>query len=126
MELSFVSEFGKGGNFSLRNENRRIQKVWLNSSFRVPLIKKGIEKAGSINKLGRVLGYRSRVHPGWSIRQILIGKQAFPFERLKKLSEFLDYPIDDIMKHLSEERRITPESTSRALQECGLHYYLPR
>jgi hypothetical protein len=121
-----VSEFGNRGKFSLKNESSRVQKVWLSSSFRVPLIKEGIEKAGSINKLGRVLGYRSRVHPGWSIRQILIGKQAFPFERLKKLSEFLDYPIDDIMKHLSEERRITPESTSRALQECGLHYYLPR
>lgn len=121
-----MSEFGNGGKFSFRKGNRSLQKVWLNSSYRVPLIKEGIDKAGSINKLGRVLGYRSRVHPGWSIRQILLGKQAFPFERLKRLSEFLDHPIDDILQHLAEERQVTPESTRRALQACGLHYYLPR
>jgi hypothetical protein len=105
---------------------RGASKIWLNSSFRVRLIKAGIDKAGSINKLGRELGYRSRVHPGWSIRQILVGKQAFPFERLKRLADFLEYPLDDIMTQRAEERQVTPESTRRALREWGLTYYLPR
>jgi len=119
-----VSEFGDIGEFSRRR--RKPTKIWLNSPFRVRLIKAGIEKAGSINKLGRELGYRSRVHPGWSIRQILVGKQAFPYERLRRLAEYLDYPLEDIMTQKAEERQVTPENTRRALQEWGLHYYLPR
>jgi len=119
-----VSEFVRFGNYSLGKRNAR--KIWLKSSFRVRLIKSGIEKAGSINKLGRELGYRSRVHPGWSIRQILLGKQAFPYERLKKLADFLNYPLDDIMTQRADECRVTPENTRRALQEWGMHYYLPR
>lgn len=121
-----MSEFINNGKFTYRRRNLLNKKIWLSSSYRVRLIKQGIEKAGSINKLGRELGYRSRVHPGWSIRQILLGKQAFPFERLKRLSDFLDYPIDDVLKHRANERQVTPESTKRALQECGLQYFLPR
>ncbi len=101
-------------------------KVWLASGFRVMLIKMGIEKAGSINQLGRELGYRSRVHPGWSIRQILVGKQPFPYERLKKFAEYLEYPLEDIMKHRANHGIITPESTRRALAQAGLPYYIPR
>ncbi len=41
------------------------KRVWLVSAFRVELIKNGIEKAGSINRLARELGYRSRIHRGW-------------------------------------------------------------
>ena len=63
------------------------------------LIKEGIEKAGSINKLGRELGYRSRVHPGWSIRQILLGYQPFPMERLRKLANTLGTPYYDVLQH---------------------------
>ena len=73
-----------------RGAGHNEEKVWLASSFRVMLIKMGIEKAGSINQLGRELGYRSRVHPGWSVRQILVGKQPFPFERLKAFSDYLE------------------------------------
>jgi len=101
-------------------------KVWLSSSFRVMLIKMGIEKAGSINQLGRELGYRSRVHPGWSIRQILVGKQPFPLERLKAFSEYLNYPLDDIMRHRTQPGAVTIDNTRRALENCGMIYYIPR
>ena len=101
-------------------------RVWLSSTFRVKLIKEGIEKAGSINQLGRALGYRSRVHPGWSIRQILLGKQPFPIERLKALSDFMDYPLEDIMRHRTQHGAVTLDSTRRALDACGMLYFIPR
>lgn len=101
-------------------------KIWLSSGFRVMLIKMGIEKAGSINQLGRELGYRSRVHPGWSVRQILLGKQPFPVERLRAFAEYLDMPLDDIMRHRTMPRAITLDNTRRALRESGLIYYIPR
>jgi hypothetical protein len=101
-------------------------KIWLASGFRVMLIKMGIEKAGSINQLGRELGYRSRVHPGWSVRQILMGKQPFPYDRLRRFASYLDYPLEDIMKHRANHGTVTPESTRRALAQNGLPYYMPR
>jgi len=101
-------------------------KIWLNSSYRVMLIKYGIEKAGSINKLGRELGYRSRVHPGWSIRQILLGYQAFPIDRLKTMAEYLGTPIDDILEHQTRPGSVTLENTKDALYKHGLGCYLPR
>ncbi len=101
-------------------------KIWLISSFRVMLIKMGIEKAGSINQLGRELGYRSRVHPGWSVRQILVGKQPFPLDRLKRFAQYLDYPLEDIMRHQANHGSVTPESTRRALVQYGIQYYFPR
>ena len=101
-------------------------RVWLSSNFRVKLIKEGIEKAGSINQLGRMLGYRSRVHPGWSVRQILVGKQPFPLERLRAFSEFLEYPLEDIMRHRTQHGAVTSDSTRRALDACGMHYYIPQ
>ncbi|MDW5561927.1 MAG: hypothetical protein SA339_01770 [Methanomassiliicoccus sp.] len=101
-------------------------RVWLSSAFRVKLIKEGIEKAGSINQLGRELGYRSRVHPGWSIRQILIGKQPFPLERLKAFAEFLEYPLEDIMRHRTQHGAVTFDNTKRALDACGMPYFIPR
>ncbi len=90
------------------------------------LIKEGIEKAGSINKLGRELGYRSRVHPGWSIRQILLGYQPFPNDRLKKLSDFLGTPMDEIMQHQARPGTVTLEGTKSALIQYGLYCYYPR
>jgi hypothetical protein len=90
------------------------------------LIKTGIEKAGSINKLGRELGYRSRVHPGWSIRQILLGQQAFPMDRLKRLAEFLNTPLTDILQYQTKPKSVTPESTRDALTKYGLWGYYPR
>jgi hypothetical protein len=101
-------------------------KVWLASSYRVMLIKEGIEKAGSINKLGRELGYRSRVHPGWSIRQILLGNQPFPTDRLRKLAEYLNRPIDDVLQHQTRPAAVTLESTRNALYKYGLGCYIPR
>ncbi|HVO78195.1 MAG TPA: hypothetical protein VMS79_04935 [Methanomassiliicoccales archaeon] len=102
------------------------EKIWLTSSYRVMLIKEGIDKAGSINKLGRELGYRSRVHPGWSIRQILLGYQPFPIDRLKMLASFLNTPINDILEHQTRPRAVTPESTRDALRRYGLIGYYPR
>jgi hypothetical protein len=101
-------------------------RVWLTSSFRVMLIKQGIEKAGSVNQLGRELGYRSRVHPGWSVRQILVGKQPFPLERLKAFSHYLDYPLENIMRHRTQHKGVTIEGTRRALETYGMLYYIPR
>jgi len=90
------------------------------------LIKEGIEKAGSINKLGRELGYRSRVHPGWSIRQILLGHQAFPLDRLMKLAVFLGKPFEEVIQHQARPKAVTPESTREALRQYGLWGYYPR
>jgi hypothetical protein len=105
----------------LRNRNDR--RVWLTSSFRVEFIKLGIEKAGSINRLARELGYRSRIHPGWSIRQILVGEQPFPYERLLKMSDFVGYPMEEVLKYRTEPTRVTIENTNRALREHGLWCY---
>jgi hypothetical protein len=101
-------------------------RIWISSTFRVHLIKMGIEKAGSINGLGRRLGYRSRVHPGWGVVQIMQGKQAFPLSRLRLLSDFLEYPLEDIMQYATYPARVTPESTKSALVMYGLSGYIPR
>lgn len=101
-------------------------RVWLSSSFRVQLIKMGIDKAGSVNELGRRMGYRSRVHPGWGVVQIMQGKQAFPASRLKLLAEFLEYPLDDILQYVTHPNRVTPENTRSALCTYGLSGYIPR
>ncbi len=99
------------------------KRVWLASAFRVEIIKSGIEKAGSINRLARELGYRSRIHPGWSIRQILVGEQPFPFEKLVKLSDYVGYPIDDVLRYRTEPERVTVNSTNEALRKYGLWCY---
>ncbi len=101
-------------------------KIWISSRFRVQLIKLGIEKAGSVNELGRQLGYRPRVHPGWGVLQIMQGKQAFPLPRLKLLADFLEYPLDDILRYATQPTRITLESTKTALVMYGLSGYVPR
>ncbi|NLX47952.1 MAG: hypothetical protein GXY70_07290 [Euryarchaeota archaeon] len=101
-------------------------RVWLSSSFRVQLIKMGIEKAGSVNELGRRMGYRSRVHPGWGVVQIMQGKQAIPLPRLQLLADFLEYPMDDILRYSTLPNRVTPESTKSALTMYGLSGYIPR
>ncbi len=80
-------------------------KIWLSADFRTELLNDAIEKAGSINQLGRVLGYRSRVHPGWSVRQLLTGAQPFTYQRLMTLSEFTGCPMDRIMKYQVPRRR---------------------
>jgi len=99
------------------------KRVWLASTFRVEIIKNGIEKAGSINRLARELGYRSRIHPGWSVHQILVGEQPFPFEKLVKLSDYVGYPIEDVLRYRTEPERVTVNSTNEALRKWGLWCY---
>lgn len=109
-----------GRPFKAYNADKR---VWLVSAFRVELIKNGIEKAGSINRLARELGYRSRIHPGWSIRQILVGEQPFPYEKLLKLSDYVGYPIEDILRNRTESERVNENNTNEALRKYGLWCY---
>ena len=109
-----------GRPFKAYNADKR---VWLVSAFRVELIKNGIEKAGSINRLARELGYRSRIHPGWSIRQILVGEQPFPYEKLVKLSDYVGYPIEDILRYRTESERVNENNTNEALRKYGLWCY---
>jgi hypothetical protein len=99
------------------------KRVWLNSTFRVELIRNGIEKAGSINRLARELGYRSRIHPGWSVRQILVGEQPFPYEKLVKLSDYVGYPLEEILRYRTEPERVTVDNTNEALRKYGLWCY---
>jgi hypothetical protein len=120
-----VSEF-IFGKYGIHRVDREPDRIWISSSYRVVLIKKGIEKAGSINRLGRELGYRSKVHPGWSIRQILLGHQAFPKDRLKMLANFLNTPLEDIMAHQARRGAVTIEGTKDALIKAGLGCYIPR
>lgn len=99
------------------------KRIWLTSTYRVELIKTGIEKAGSINRLAREIGYRSRIHPGWSIRQILVGEQPFPYEKLLKLSDYIGYQIDDVLRYRTEPERVTVYNTNEALRQYGLWCY---
>ncbi len=99
------------------------RRVWIASTFRVELIKNGIDKAGSINRLARELGYRSRIHPGWSVRQILVGEQPFPYEKLVKLSDYVGYPIEEVLRYRTEPERVTVGSTNEALRKYGLWCY---
>ena len=108
---------------SKRFRNNEGRRVWLTSSFRVEFIKIGIEKAGSMNRLARELGYRSRIHPGWSIRQILVGEQPFPYERLLKMTDFVGYPMDEVLRHRTEPARVTVDNTNEALRKNGLWCY---
>lgn len=121
--MSFGSGYF-GRHFGAQNVGKR---VWLVSAFRVELIKNGIEKAGSINRLAREMGYRSRIHPGWSVRQILVGEQPFPYEKLVKLSDYVGYQIDDVLRYSTEPERITVDNTNEALRRYGLWcYHVPR
>jgi hypothetical protein len=107
-------------------ESAEIEKVWLKSVFRAEIIKMGLEKAGSLNGLGRELGYRSRIHPGWSVLQILLGNQAFPADKLRRLADFINYPYHEILQHQTNPRRITPENTRDALLKANLWCYVPK
>lgn len=109
-----------GRPFRAYNSDKRI---WLASTFRVELIRNGIEKAGSINRLARELGYRSRIHPGWSVRQILVGEQPFPYEKLVKLSDYVGYPLEEVLRYRTHAERVTVENTNEALRKYGLWCY---
>ena len=113
---------GYGSRYGNRAHNADT-RVWIASTFRVPFIKEGIEKAGSINRLAREMGYRSRIHPGWSVRQILVGEQPFPYERLLKLSDYLGYPVEEVLRYRTEPQKITVQNTNDALRRNGLWCY---
>ncbi len=113
---------GYGSRYGNRAHNADT-RIWIASSFRVPFIKEGIDKAGSINRLAREMGYRSRIHPGWSVRQILVGEQPSPYERLLKLSDYVGYPIEEVLRYRTEPQRITLQNTNDALLRNGLWCY---
>jgi hypothetical protein len=113
---------GYGSRYGSRAHNADT-RIWIASAFRVQFIKTGIEKAGSINRLAREMGYRSRIHPGWSVRQILVGEQPFPYERLLKLSDYVGYPIEEVLRYRTEPQRVTVQNTNDALARHGLWCY---
>ena len=110
--------------YSRKRANSR--KVWLSTSYRVDLIKKGLEAAGSMNNLGRMMGYRSKRHPGWSIRQILYGFQPFPIDRLEMLAEMLDVDVESILQHRQDPKYFSKERTNKVLREHDLWSYVLR
>lgn len=81
------------------------EKIWLSADFRNEILSRGIEKAGSVNQLGRIMGYKSRVHPGWSVRQLMNGMQPFTIQRLRLLSEFLGIDLDEMLRYQVPRRR---------------------
>ncbi len=87
------------------SDGMRNEKIWLAADFREALLEEGIEKAGSVNQLGRILGYRSRVHPGWSVRQLINGAQPFTLERLVILCDYLGHPLDEVLRYKVPRRR---------------------
>ncbi|MBX8631629.1 MAG: hypothetical protein KIY12_05765 [Thermoplasmata archaeon] len=99
------------------------RKVWLIADFRIPLIREGIEQADGINRLARIIGYRSRIHPAWPLRQILIGRQPFPIDRLEKLAYFLHYTLDEILRYEVSSQRLANEHNDRALKSNGFFSY---
>lgn len=102
------------------------KKIWIDSEVRIRIIKDGIDRAGSINRLARLLGYRARIHPGWNVRQILLGYQPFTLIRLQTLSQLIDMPLEQILRHQVEKQRITLYTTNHYLKEYGLWCYVLR
>ena len=102
------------------------EKVWITSAFRVQIFKRALEIAGSMNALGRMLGYRSRTHPGWSVRQMLFGFQPIPMDKLECLAEIVSIPVEEILQYQVPKEAITIEGTNKALREYGLLCYLLR
>jgi hypothetical protein len=99
-------------------------KVWLAAHFRIRIISEGIERADGINRLARIIGYRSRIHPAWPLRQILVGKQPFPMERLQKLSEFTGHEMSEVLKHEVPTARLANENSGPALKTYGFGAYV--
>ena len=75
----------------------------LDEEYRKKLIEKGVQKAGSMYALGRIMGYTCN-SPNWSLKQILEGKQGIPFHRLRRLCEFLSVPLIEAQNHIVEVR----------------------
>ena len=75
--------------------------IILDEEYRKSLIQEGIRKGGSMRQLGRIMGYTSS-SPNWSIKLILSGKQGIPFHRLKRLCQFLNVPLTEVLNHIIE------------------------
>ncbi len=99
------------------------RKVWLSAPFRIRIISEGIEKADGINRLARIIGYKSRIHPAWPLRQIIVGKQPFPYERLVKLAEFTGYDSSEVLRHEVPTARLANEKNDAALKLYGFNAY---
>lgn len=99
-------------------------KIWLAAHFRIRIISEGIQKADGMNRLARIIGYRSRIHPAWPLRQILVGKQPFPADRLQKLSEFTGYEMSEVLKHQVPNARLANENSAPALKIYGFSGYI--
>ncbi|HEQ79357.1 MAG TPA: hypothetical protein ENN76_03730 [Euryarchaeota archaeon] len=102
------------------------KKVWIQTGYRVMLIKKGLEVAGSMNNLGRMMGYRSKRHPGWGVRQMLYGFQPFSMDRLEMLADIVDEPIEEILSHRQDPKYFSKERTNKHLRENDLWAYVLR
>lgn len=100
------------------------KRIWLLAEVRVRLLKEGIEKAGGMNPLGRILGYRSKIHPGWNVQLLLIGERPFTLERLRILCEFVGYPLEEVLKYSVRKEQITALANAQALKEYGFGYLL--
>jgi hypothetical protein len=83
------------------NKLPRNARIFLNDSFRVTFIKKAIEKAGSMRRLGRIMGYTGNA-PNWSIKQIAEGKQGIPLSKLERLCNFMGVSLIDVEKEISD------------------------
>ncbi|MGC8913749.1 MAG: hypothetical protein ACP5LE_07510 [Thermoplasmata archaeon] len=100
------------------------RRIWIAAEIRVRIIKMGIEKAGGMNPLARVLGYRSRIHPGWNVQLLLTGERPFTFERLRTLCEYVDYPLQEVLKYTVRKEQVTAIANAHALREHGFGYLL--
>ncbi|MEM3444857.1 MAG: hypothetical protein QXJ27_00720 [Thermoplasmata archaeon] len=100
------------------------KRIWLLAEVRVKLLKEGIEKAGGMNPLGRILGYRSKIHPGWNVQLLLLGERPFTLERLQTLCEFVGYPIEEVLKYTVRKEQVTAVANAQALKEYGFGYLL--
>jgi hypothetical protein len=99
-------------------------RIWLAAEIRVKILKEGIEKAGGMNPLARILGYRSKIHPGWNVQLLLLGERPFTLARLQTLCEFTGYQLEEVLKHTVRKEQITAVANARALRDYGFGYLL--
>ncbi len=111
---------------SMITQEARMQrkKIWLLARFRIGLIRQGIDRADGINRLARIIGYSSRIHPAWPLRQILVGRQPFPYDRLEKLADFLSYDMKEILSYEAASQHLANEQNSTALRSNGFSMYV--
>jgi len=77
--------------------------VFIEDVFRKRLIESAIKKAGSLNQLGKIMGYTGSA-PNWNIKQILVGNQGIPLFRLKRLCDFMNLRLSDVEDYVERVR----------------------